>query len=180
MQASTWLSNIEFHLKQIWQQLQTTNLGCYQLRMVPEIVFKLLHTAIWNGYAVQFKIGIWADCMRSHVLAHSSVLTFAHASVFLRFQRAHRSAAMFDRAHCPGLQANPDAARKAIALDCWAQARQFFKGPFLESRWLWHFTKFDKSFLFVLHHGPCNDSKHWKQKKTYCHHCSAAVLAGPK
>ena len=48
---------------------------------------------------------------------HSLSCTHGRALVFVRFQRIHRSAALFDRAHGPCLPADPDAAGKAIARD---------------------------------------------------------------
>ena len=56
-------------------------------------------------------------CALSCVCVLSRVHKFLRAPVFLRFQQARRSAALFDRAPCPGLPADPDAARKAIARD---------------------------------------------------------------
>ena len=53
---------------------------------------------------------------RSHMLSLSC--THGRAPVFVRFQRIHRSAALFDRARGPGRPADLDAAGKAIARDC--------------------------------------------------------------
>ena len=83
------------------------------------------------------------SCAPSRVLT-SRVLTFACAPVFLRFHRAHRRAALFDRARGLGRQADPDAAWKAIERDC-AEGRKRGAGGCAEeqeaaarSRWRNH------------------------------------------
>ena len=49
MQVSTWLSNIAFHLWLIWMQTLVA------IRIMPDIVSKLLRFAIWSSCAVRFE-----------------------------------------------------------------------------------------------------------------------------
>ena len=76
--VTTWLSNIAFHLQSIWLQ----NFGCYRIRVMPDIVSKLLRAAIWSRCTVRFE--------SEHFLGHSSssiwIWCFAQDSIWnMRF-----------------------------------------------------------------------------------------------
>ena len=51
--VTTWLANITFHLQLIWLQTLVGN-GRYRFRITPDIISKLLRTAIWSSCAVLF------------------------------------------------------------------------------------------------------------------------------
>ena len=75
------------------------------------------HPSSCSQYLRVHRQGPMRPCVCALSCARSLSCTHGRAPVFLRFQRVHRRAALFDSARCPGRQVDQDAAWEAIARD---------------------------------------------------------------